>query len=89
LERVEGEDNHYPQPFKINSKDSKISQLEEQLKENQASILEQSNSRHYDEQIQALQKNYESTLKKLDRVRNLVMDNALENLKRAIKRGEI
>jgi len=57
-------------------------------RESQNATLQHSNQK-YEAQLQALHQNYESALKKLDRVRNLVMDNCLASLKNLVKRGEI
>ena len=73
---------------KLSAKDFQISNLTKMVTENQNVTLQHSDQK-YEAQLQALHQNYESALKKLDKVRDLVTDNRLENLKNLVKRGEI
>lgn len=73
----------------IAKKDYQIESLERQIAENTALIIQQSNQKLYEEQLQVLHLNYENVLKKLDRVRNLVIDDSLEKLKSLVRRGEV
>ena len=68
----------------LTDQDNTIKNLTQKIEEGQDLAIKE-----YQNQFQVLQRNYESTSRKLDRVRNLVMDNSLESLKRAVRRGEI